>query len=158
MASLGAKVLQTRSVEMAMVHRVPLRVLSTFDADRGGTLLCDEEDIVEKNPVTGIAYTRDEAKITLLKIPDQPGVAASIFGPLEEAGINVDMIVQNISEDGRRTDLTFTVSRGRARPRTRRDPQGSASDRLQGPDLGQGGRQGLDHRHRNARTSRRRPD
>jgi aspartate kinase len=111
MASLGAKVLQTRSVEMAMVHRVPLRVLSTFDADRGGTLLCDEEDIVEKNPVTGIAYTRDEAKITLLKIPDQPGVAASIFGPLEEAGINVDMIVQNISEDGRRTDLTFTVSR-----------------------------------------------
>jgi aspartate kinase len=111
MASLGAKVLQTRSVEMAMVHRVPLRVLSTFDADKGGTLLCDEEDIVEKNPVTGIAYTRDEAKITLLKIPDQPGVAASIFGPLEEAGINVDMIVQNISEDGRRTDLTFTVTR-----------------------------------------------
>jgi aspartate kinase len=111
MASLGAKVLQTRSVEMAMVHRVPLRVLSTFDADTGGTLLCDEEDIVEKNPVTGIAYTRDEAKITLLKIPDQPGVAAAIFGPLEEAGINIDMIVQNISEDGRRTDLTFTVNR-----------------------------------------------
>jgi aspartate kinase len=111
LASLGAKVLQTRSVEMAMVHRVPLRVLSTFDPDSGGTLLCDEEDIVEKNPVTGIAYTRDEAKITLLRIPDQPGVAAAIFGPLADAGVNVDMIVQNVSEDGRRTDLTFTVSR-----------------------------------------------
>jgi aspartate kinase len=111
MASLGAKVLQTRSVEMAMVHRVPVRVLSTFDADSGGTLVCDEEDIVEKNPVTGIAYTRDEAKITLLRIPDQPGVAAAIFGPLADAGVNVDMIVQNVSEDGRRTDLTFTVSR-----------------------------------------------
>ena len=94
-----------------MAHRVPVRVLSTFDADNGGTLLCDEDDIVEKNPVTGIAYTRDEAKITLLKVPDQPGVAASIFGPLEDAGVNVDMIVQNISEDGRRTDLTFTVGR-----------------------------------------------
>ena len=111
LASLGAKVLQTRSVEIAMVHRVPVRVLSTFDSDNGGTLLCDEEDIVEKNPVTGIAYSRDEAKITLLKIPDQPGIAASIFGPLADAGLNVDMIVQNISEDGRRTDLTFTVSR-----------------------------------------------
>jgi len=111
LASLGAKVLQTRSVEMAMVHRVPVRVLSTFDPDNGGTLVCDEEDIVEKNPVTGIAYTRDEAKITLLRVPDQPGVAASIFGPLADAGVNVDMIVQNISEDGRRTDLTFTISR-----------------------------------------------
>ena len=111
LASLGAKVLQTRSVEMALVHRVPVRVLSTFDPDKGGTLVCDEEDIVEKNPVTGIAYTRDEAKITLLRVPDQPGVAASIFGPLADAGVNVDMIVQNISEDGRRTDLTFTISR-----------------------------------------------
>ena len=111
LASLGAKVLQTRSVEMAMVHRVPVRVLSTFDPDNGGTLVCDEEDIVEKNPVTGIAYTRDEAKITLLRVPDQPGVAAAIFGPLADAGVNVDMIVQNISEDGRRTDLTFTMSR-----------------------------------------------
>jgi aspartate kinase len=111
LASLGAKVLQTRSVEMAMVHRVPVRVLSAFDADNGGTIVCDEEDIVEKNPVTGIAYTRDEAKITLLRIPDQPGVAAAIFGPLADSGVNVDMIVQNVSEDGRRTDLTFTVSR-----------------------------------------------
>jgi aspartate kinase len=104
-------VLQTRSVEIAMLHRVPVRVLSTFDPEAGGTLLCDEEDIVEKKPVTGIAYTRDEAKITLLRIPDQPGVAAAIFGPLADAGVNVDMIVQNVSEDGRRTDLTFTVSR-----------------------------------------------
>jgi aspartate kinase len=111
MASLGAKVLQTRSVEIALLYRVPVRVLSTFDADQGGTLLCDEEDIVEKKPVTGIAYSRDEAKITLLKSPDQPGVAAAIFGPLADAGVNVDMIVQNVSEDGRKTDLTFTVAR-----------------------------------------------
>ncbi len=111
MASLGAKVLQTRSVEIAMLHRVPVRVLSTFDPDAGGTLLCDEEDIVEKKPVTGIAYSRDEAKISLMKIPDRPGIAAAIFGPLADAGINVDMIVQNISDDGKRTDLTFTCPR-----------------------------------------------
>ena len=112
MASLGAKVLQTRSVEIAMLHRVPTRVLSTFTPDTGGTLLCDEEDIVEKKPVTGIAYSRDEAKITLHKVPDRPGVAAAIFGPLAEGGVNVDMIVQNVSEDGKKTDLTFTVTRG----------------------------------------------
>ncbi len=111
MASLGAKVLQTRSVEIAMQHRVPVRVLSTFDPDAGGTLLCDEEDIVDKKPVTGIAYSRDEAKISLMKIPDRPGIAAAIFGPLADAGINVDMIVQNVSEDGKRTDLTFTCPR-----------------------------------------------
>jgi aspartate kinase len=111
MASLGAKVLQTRSVEIAMLYRVPVRVLSTFDPDAGGTLLCDEEDIVEKKPVTGIAYSRDEAKISLMKIPDRPGIAAAIFGPLADAGVNVDMIVQNVSEDGRKTDLTFTCSR-----------------------------------------------
>ncbi len=111
MASLGAKVLQTRSVEIAMLHRVPTRVLSTFTPDVGGTLLCDEEDIVEKKPVTGIAYSRDEAKITLHRIPDRPGIAASIFGPLADGGVNVDMIVQNVSEDGKKTDLTFTVSR-----------------------------------------------
>ncbi len=112
MASLGAKVLQTRSVEIAMLHRVPTRVLSTFTPDTGGTLLCDEEDIVEKKPVTGIAYSRDEAKITLHKVPDRPGVAAAIFGPLADSGVNVDMIVQNVSEDGKKTDLTFTVTRG----------------------------------------------
>jgi aspartate kinase len=112
MASLGAKVLQTRSVEIAMLHRVPVRVLSTFAPDKGGTLVCDEEDILEKKPVTGIAYSRDEAKITLHKIPDRPGIAAAIFGPLADGGINIDMIVQNVSEDGRKTDMTFTVSRG----------------------------------------------
>jgi aspartate kinase len=98
-------------VEIAMLHRVPIRVLSTFEADGGGTLVCDEEDIVEKKPVTGIAYSRDEAKITLHRIPDKPGIAAAIFGPLADAGVNVDMIVQNVSEDGKKTDLTFTVSR-----------------------------------------------
>src|SRR6201995_449831 len=112
MASLGAKVLQTRSVEIAMLHRVPTRVLSTFTPDVGGTLLCDEEDIVEKKPVTGIAYSRDEAKITLVRVPDRPGIASAIFGPLADAGINVDMIVQNISEDGATTDMTFTCTRG----------------------------------------------
>jgi aspartate kinase len=111
MASLGAKVLQTRSVEIAMLHRVPVRVLSTFDPEAGGTLLCDEENIVEKKPVSGIAYSRDEAKITLHRINDQPGIAATIFGPLADAGVNVDMIVQNVSPDGKKTDLTFTVSR-----------------------------------------------
>lgn len=111
MASLGAKVLQTRSVEIAMLHRVPVRVLSTFTPEAGGTLLCDEDDIVEKKPVTGIAYSRDEAKITLHRINDQPGIAASIFGPLADAGVNVDMIVQNVSPDGKKTDLTFTVTR-----------------------------------------------
>jgi aspartate kinase len=111
MASLGAKVLQTRSVEIAMLHRVPLRVVSTFTPDIGGTIVCDEEDIMEKKPVTGIAYSRDEAKITLHRINDQPGIAATIFGPLADAGVNVDMIVQNVSPDGRKTDLTFTVSR-----------------------------------------------
>lgn len=111
MASLGAKVLQTRSVEIAMLYRVPVRVLSSFAPDAGGTLLCDEEDIVEKKPVTGIAYSRDEAKISLMKIPDRPGIAAAIFGPLADSGVNVDMIVQNVSEDGRRTDLTFTCAR-----------------------------------------------
>jgi aspartate kinase len=116
LASLGAKVLQTRSVEIAMLHRVPVRVLSTFDPEAGGTLVCDEEDIVEKKPVTGIAYSRDEAKITLHKIPDRPGIAAAIFGPLAAAGVNIDMIVQNVSEDGRKTDLTFTVSRGDLAP------------------------------------------
>lgn len=112
LASQGARVLQTRSVESAMLHRVPVRVLSTFDAEGEGTLLCDEDDIMEKKPVTGIAYSRDEAKITLRRVPDRPGIAAAIFGPLADSGVNVDMIVQNVSEDGRRTDLTFTVGRG----------------------------------------------
>ena len=112
LASQGAKVLQTRAAEIAMLYRVPVCILSTFTPEAGGTLLCDEEDIVEKKPVSGIAYSRDEAKITLHKIPDRPGIAAAIFGPLADAGVNVDMIVQNVSEDGRKTDLTFTVARG----------------------------------------------
>ena len=110
LASVGAKVLQTRSVEMAMKHRVRVQVLSSF-IDAPGTLVCDEDEIVEKELVSGIAYSRDEAKITLVRVPDQPGVAASIFGPLAEAAINVDMIVQNVSEDGKSTDLTFTVGK-----------------------------------------------
>jgi aspartate kinase len=110
MASLGAKVLQTRSVEMAMNHRVRVQVLSSF-TDMPGTMVVDEDEIVEKEVVSGIAYSRDEAKITLTKVADKPGIAAAIFGPLAESSINVDMIVQNVSEDGRFTDLTFTVTK-----------------------------------------------
>jgi len=108
-ASLGAKVLQTRSVEMAMKHRVRVQVLSSF-SDAPGTLVCDEDEIVEKELVSGIAYSRDEAKVTLVAVSDQPGIAAGIFGPLADANINVDMIVQNTSHDGT-TDITFTTSR-----------------------------------------------
>jgi len=111
MASLGAKVLQTRSVELAMQRGVRVLVRSSFDhqGHQGlGTLVCHEDEIVEQNVVSGIAYARDEAKVTLLKIADKPGVAAQVFGPLASANINVDMIVQNVSEDGY-TDLTFTV-------------------------------------------------
>jgi aspartate kinase len=110
LASQGAKILQTRSVEMAMNHRVRVQVLSSF-IDAPGTLVVDEDEIVEQQVVSGIAYSRDEAKITLVKVADRPGVAAAIFGPLAEHAINVDMIVQNISEDGRTTDLTFTVGK-----------------------------------------------
>jgi len=118
MASLGAKVLQTRSVELAMNHNVRVLVRSSFDPPDGpqpgepgatGTLVCSEEEIVEQQVVSGIAYSKDEAKITLRRVADKPGVAASIFGPLADANINVDIIVQNVSEDGRYTDLTFTV-------------------------------------------------
>jgi aspartate kinase len=109
-ASQGAKVLQTRSVEMAMNHRVRVQVLSSF-TDGPGTLVVDEDEIVEKRVVSGIAYNRDEAKITLVRVADRPGVAAAIFGPLADHSINVDMIVQNVSEDGRFTDLTFTVAK-----------------------------------------------
>ena len=113
LASLGAKVLQVRSVELAMVHGVRTFVRSSFaDPETGGeagTLICAEEDIVEKEVVTGIAYSRDEAQISLRRVADQPGVAAAVFGPLADAHVNVDMIVQNISEDGSVTDMTFTV-------------------------------------------------
>ena len=109
LASLGAKVLQTRSVELAMRFNVRVRVLSSFEepSDEAGTLVCAEEEIMESNVVAGIAYSRDEAKMTLISVADRPGIAAAIFGPLSKAGVNVDMIVQNISEDGR-TDMTFS--------------------------------------------------
>ncbi|KAA0968871.1 aspartate kinase [Aureimonas fodinaquatilis] len=119
MASLGAKVLQVRSVELAMVHKVRTFVRSSFeDPDAPGmgdfdnppgTLICDEDEIVEQQVVTGIAYAKDEAQISLRRVADRPGVAGAIFGPLADAGVNVDMIVQNISEDGSHTDMTFTV-------------------------------------------------
>jgi len=109
LASVGAKVLQTRSVELAMKERVRVQVLSSF-ADVPGTLVVDEDEIVESAMVSGIAYSRDEAKITLRHVPDRPGIATAIFGPLAEAQVNVDMIVQNVSADGS-TDMTFTVSR-----------------------------------------------
>ncbi|KAA6205505.1 MAG: aspartate kinase [Candidatus Tokpelaia sp.] len=119
MASLGAKVMQVRSVELAMVHKVRTVVRCSFDKpnDPGqgdfdnppGTLICDEEEILEQQVVTGIAFARDEAQISLRRLADRPGVSAAIFGPLAEAGVNVDMIVQNVSEDAERVDMTFTV-------------------------------------------------
>ncbi|KAB0677075.1 aspartate kinase [Aureimonas leprariae] len=122
MASLGAKVLQVRSVELAMVHRVRLFVRSSFEdpdapgmgdfLNPPGTLICDEDEIVEAQVVTGIAYSKDEAQISLRRVEDRPGVAAAIFAPLADSGVNVDMIVQNVSEDGTRTDMTFTVPAG----------------------------------------------
>jgi len=111
MASQGAKVLQARSVEMAMKHRVRLQVLSSFE-HKPGTLVTDEDEILEKEMVSGIAYSRDEAKITLVRVQDRPGVAAAIFGPLAQAAVNVDMIVQNVAAGAEQTtDLTFTVGR-----------------------------------------------
>ena len=121
MASLGSKVLQTRSVELAMVYRLRVRVLSSFvepgamapvklgQLENIGTIVCDEDEIVEQQVVSGIAYAKDEAKVTILKVADKPGVAARIFGPLADASINVDMIVQNVAPDGKSTDMTFTV-------------------------------------------------
>ncbi|MBM1631297.1 aspartate kinase [Sulfitobacter mediterraneus] len=109
LASLGAKVLQTRSVELAMRYKVKLRVLSSFEeqSDDAGTLVCDEEEIMESNVVAGVAFSRDEAKMTLVSVADRPGIAATIFTALSDAGVNVDMIVQNISEEGR-TDMTWS--------------------------------------------------
>ncbi len=111
MASVGAKILQTRAVELAMKHSVRLLVCSAF-SDESGTLVVEEDEIVEQEMVSGVAYSKDEAKITLTQVADRPGVAAGIFGPLAEARINVDMIVQNVSANGQATDLTFTVAKG----------------------------------------------
>ena len=117
LASLGAKVMQVRSVELGMVRNVPIFVRSSFvkpeDIDPHktppGTLICDESEIMEQQTVTGIAFSKDEAQISIRRVQDKPGVAAAIFGPLADASINVDMIVQNVSADGATTDLTFTV-------------------------------------------------
>ncbi|WP_181701062.1 aspartate kinase [Chthonobacter albigriseus] len=119
MASLGSKVLQVRSVELAMVHRVRTFVRSSFEdpanpktmpnGDPFGTLICDEDEIVEQQVVTGIAYSKDEAQISIRRVADKPGVAAAVFVPLADNNINVDMIVQNVSSDGKETDITFTV-------------------------------------------------
>jgi aspartate kinase len=137
LASVGAKVLQTRSVELAMNERVRLQVLSSF-ADAPGTLVVDEDEIVEKENVAGIAYSRDDAKITLRRVPDRPGIAAAVFGALSEHNINVDMIVQNVSADGL-TDMTFTVSKSDL-PRARAtlaeaQPQIGFSEVLADPDV-----------------------
>ncbi|WP_043360155.1 aspartate kinase [Belnapia sp. F-4-1] len=109
LASVGAKVLQTRSVELAMKQRVRVQVLSSFE-DKPGSLVVDEDEIVEQPVVSGIAYSRDDAKVTLRRVPDRPGVAANVFGTLAKANVNVDMIVQNIGADGT-TDMTFTVGK-----------------------------------------------
>ncbi|MBO6559380.1 MAG: aspartate kinase [Nisaea sp.] len=110
LASQGAKVLETRSVALAMRNNVRLQVLSSF-VDAPGTLICDEDEIVEQNVVSGIAYSPEEAKVTVRHVPDRPGVAASIFGSLADAAVNVDMIVQNVTEDGNTTDMTFTIGK-----------------------------------------------
>jgi aspartate kinase len=109
LASVGAKVLQTRSVELAMKQRVRVQVLSSFE-DKPGSMVVDEDEIVEQPLVTGVAYSRDEAKVTLRRVPDKPGIAAHVFVPLSEANVNVDMIVQNLGADGT-TDMTFTVGK-----------------------------------------------
>lgn len=110
LASVGAKVLQTRSVEMAMKHNVRVQVLSSFE-DKPGTWVVNEDEIVEQELIAGVAYARNEAKITLINVADRPGVVAAIFGPLAEANLNVDMIVQNVSHDTGTTDVTFTINR-----------------------------------------------
>jgi aspartate kinase len=137
LASVGAKVLQTRSVELAMNERVRIQVLSSFE-DVPGTLVVDEDEIVEKQNVSGIAYSHDDAKITLRRVPDRPGIAAAVFGALSEHNVNVDMIVQNVSADGM-TDMTFTVSKADL-PRARAtlaeaQPQIGFSEVLADPDV-----------------------
>ncbi len=163
LASLGAKVMQVRSVELGMVHNVRIFVRSSFekpeDIDPHGTppgsLICGEEEIVEQQVVTGIAFSKDEAQISIRRVQDKPGVAAAIFGPLAEANINVDMIVQNVSADGATTDLTFTVPAGDYKRAT------DVLDQVQGPGHLRAARrrdrrrQGFGHRHRYAQPRRR---
>ena len=143
LASLGAKVLQTRSVELAMRYKVRLRVLSSFEDtdENSGTLVCDEDEIMESKVVSGVAFSRDEAKMTLLKVEDRPGIAAAIFGPLAEAGINVDMIVQNISEftspgDAQAyTDMTFSLPTNQLDRARRAMEEAQGSGRISYGDL-----------------------
>ena len=125
LASVGAKVLQTRSVELAMKQKVRVQVLSSFE-DKPGSLVVDEDEIVEQPLVTGVAYSRDEAKVTLRRVPDKPGIAATVFGPLADANVNVDMIVQNLGTDGT-TDMTFTVGKADL-PRAREVLEGARAE------------------------------
>ena len=159
MASLGAKVLQVRSVEVAMNHNVKVFVRSSFDDPehpKPGTLICAEEDIMEQQVVTGIAFARDEAQITLRRIADQPGVAAAIFVPLAEAGINVDMIIQVVSDDTTTTDMTFTVPGSDFRACQSAARSGEDADRLRGHAGDRRRREGLGHRDRDAQPCGRR--
>ena len=168
MASLGSKVLQTRSVELAMVHGLRVRVLSSFVApealqparpetwDQIGTVICSEDEIVEQHVVSGIAYAKDEAKVSLVRVADRPGVAASVFGPLAEASINVDMIVQNTSSDGKHTDMTFTVQEFGSRPRPARARERQEEHRLCRRQELLRRRQGVGDRRRHAQPCRRR--
>jgi aspartate kinase len=143
LASLGAKVMQVRSVELGMVHNVRIAVRSSFEPPDqtdpngrpSGTLICDESEIMEQPVVTGIAFSKDEAQISIRRVQDKPGVAAAIFGPLADANINVDMIVQNVSADGATTDLTFTVPSAdyeRARATIEKAKTGIGYERLDG--------------------------
>ena len=164
LASLGAKVLQVRSVELGMVHKVrdlrALELRKPEDIDPHGTppgtLICDEEEIVEQQVVTGIAFSKDEAQISIRRVQDKPGVAAAIFGPLAEASINVDMIVQNVSADGKTTDLTFTVPAADYQRAIDVLGKAKGADRLRAPRRRHRRRQGLGDRHRHAQPRRRR--
>ena len=164
LASLGAKVLQVRSVELGMVHNVRIFVRSSFEKPEDidphgtppGTLICGEEEIVEQQVVTGIAFSKDEAQISIRRVQDKPGVAAAIFGPLAEANINVDMIVQNVSGDGATTDLTFTVPAADYQRANDVLAKAQGPDRLRADRRRDRRRQGLGHRHRHAQPCRRR--
>ena len=150
--------MQVRSVELALKHDMPTYVRSSFDDPdnpRPGTLICREEDIMESQVVTGVAFSRDEAQITLRRVIDKPGVAASVFMPLAEAGINVDMIVQTVSADNM-TDMTFTVAAADFDARPRAPGKGPGRDRLCGAGRREGRRQGLGDRRRHAQPRRRR--
>ena len=165
LASLGAKVMQVRSVELGMVHNVRIFVRSSFEKPEDidphgtppGTLICGEEEIMEQQVVTGIAFSKDEAQISVRRLQDKPGVAAAIFGPLADNNINVDMIVQSVSADGKTTDLSYGAClRLRARRRCARE--GARRDRLRPSRWLDRRRQGVGDRHRHAQPCRCRGD